>query len=95
MPSSALVPPGPHLLHPEIRAAQALGKSLIGSGRPDGQDPARPQGRPDDLQTRLVVEPVVAFTDQVRGAVVHIQQNGVVSPAFGLEYLQRRPPPGG
>ena len=79
--------PDTDLVHLEPDAAQTLGEGPIGTGRPYGQHAPGPKCRKGGIQPGPCVEPVVALPGQTLGAVVHVQQDGVVGPVLHLENL--------
>ena len=79
--------PHPDLVHAEARLMQALGEDPVRTGRPDGQHASRPQRRKGGRQPGPGIEPVVALPGEPLGAVIHVQQDGVVGPLLRLQDL--------
>jgi len=79
-PSTGTPCSGGNLFDAEPCGAESLGEGFVRLGRPDGQYTAGPKRRFGLFKTFGCIETVVAFVRQPLGAIVDIEQNGVVIP---------------
>lgn len=78
----------PHakLLHLETGLSQTITECVIRTGRPYRQYTSGPQCRASRSQATMAIEPVISFPGQSLGAIVDVQQDGIISTLLRTQH---------